>query len=381
MNVARRFRACLTGVAALALLAGCTAHSPTVDFSCEPTSGPAPLSVGFHALVSGAARSYAWDFGDGAESAERDPAHVYAQAGTYSVALSVTTAAGTGTERKAGLIRVTASDEPDALVWFERGSGVIWRGSLDGGASAIVVAGLIGPEDVAVAGGRVYWTDPGAGSVETARLDGSDRRALATGENYPTGVAVDVVRAKAYWTTLPSAADAMPVVEGTIKRANLDGTGVETLATFAPQSSFAWQIALDAAAGWLYWIANDWVGIAASARAADCRGKILRADLDAKGVVVLAGALCAPTDLALGDGHVYWTDEDAAAISRLATSGGVPAVLVHGQTEAESVAVSQASGKIYWTAGSTLSRANLDGSGVEVLYNGLNLPEGLALGH
>jgi RHS repeat-associated protein len=44
--------------------------------------------------------SYSWDFGDGATSAERDPSHVYAQPGTYSVKLTVTDDAGLRAERQ-----------------------------------------------------------------------------------------------------------------------------------------------------------------------------------------------------------------------------------------------------------------------------------------
>ncbi len=368
-------------LAALLLLAGCAGPRAAVDFACEPTSGAAPLSVAFHALVSGPAQAYAWDFGDGETSGERDPVHVYTREGVYSVALAVTTSAGVSTERKDGWIHVAATNGADLLAWIERGSGRIRSASLDGGSATDIVNGLIGPEDLAIAGGRVYWTDPGAGSVESVRLDGSDRRVLASGENRPTGVAVDPVRWKVYWSTLPSAADVTPAVQGTIKRASLDGTVVETLVSFAPQSSFAWQIAVDADARRLFWIANDWVGIGASARAADCRGRILRADLDAKGAVALTDALCAPTDLGLAGGDVYWTDEDAEAVSRMPVSGGTPFLVVSGQAAAESAAVSSAAGRIYWTAGDSLLCANLDGSEVKVLFTGLNLPEGVAVGH
>ena len=44
--------------------------------------------------------SYSWDFGDGGTSAERDPAHVYAEPGTYSVKLTVTDDAGLRAERQ-----------------------------------------------------------------------------------------------------------------------------------------------------------------------------------------------------------------------------------------------------------------------------------------
>ena len=40
------------------------------------------------------AYTYAWDFGDGASSAEQSPSHVYAETGAYTVTLRVTDTAG-----------------------------------------------------------------------------------------------------------------------------------------------------------------------------------------------------------------------------------------------------------------------------------------------
>ena len=43
----------------------------------------------FHNTSSGNAKSYLWDFGDGKQSTEKDPLHVYSQPGNYSVKLTV----------------------------------------------------------------------------------------------------------------------------------------------------------------------------------------------------------------------------------------------------------------------------------------------------
>ena len=43
--------------------------------------------------------SWAWSFGDGTSSAERDPLHNYASPGRYDVALTVTDAAGQTAQR------------------------------------------------------------------------------------------------------------------------------------------------------------------------------------------------------------------------------------------------------------------------------------------
>jgi PKD repeat protein len=55
------------------------------------------LSVAFTDNSTGMVTSYQWDFGDGATSVEAAPSHTYAQAGTYTVGLSVSNAAGSNT--------------------------------------------------------------------------------------------------------------------------------------------------------------------------------------------------------------------------------------------------------------------------------------------
>jgi myo-inositol-hexaphosphate 3-phosphohydrolase len=48
-----------------------------------------PLRISFSDASTGNVTSWAWDFGDGATASERDPVHVYAAAGSYTVGLTV----------------------------------------------------------------------------------------------------------------------------------------------------------------------------------------------------------------------------------------------------------------------------------------------------
>lgn len=77
----------LIGCALLPL--GCTRFDRVVDFTADPTSGRRPLSVRFTPLVDGEVRKWVWNFGDGQMSTERSPTHTYANAGTYTVLLTV----------------------------------------------------------------------------------------------------------------------------------------------------------------------------------------------------------------------------------------------------------------------------------------------------
>ncbi|HOV74488.1 MAG TPA: PKD domain-containing protein [Candidatus Hydrogenedentes bacterium] len=74
---------------------------PTADFSAAPASGSPPLSVQFtDASVAGRSpiTSWAWDFGDGANSTAQSPSHTYTIAGVQTVTLTVDSATGSSTK-------------------------------------------------------------------------------------------------------------------------------------------------------------------------------------------------------------------------------------------------------------------------------------------
>jgi parallel beta-helix repeat protein len=59
------------------------------NFTAEPLSGTAPLSVSFMDTSTGNPMRWKYDFGDGTSSTARNPAHVYRVPGTYDVSLTV----------------------------------------------------------------------------------------------------------------------------------------------------------------------------------------------------------------------------------------------------------------------------------------------------
>jgi len=61
----------------------------SADFSCSVTKGDAPLSVDFFPKTTGPEAIYRWFFGDGEESYEQNPVHIYKKPGKYSVKLTV----------------------------------------------------------------------------------------------------------------------------------------------------------------------------------------------------------------------------------------------------------------------------------------------------
>jgi hypothetical protein len=81
--------------------------APIADFSSDFTGGDAPLTIQFTDLSANNPTSWTWDFGDASASSEKNPLHVYATAGTYTVSLSVGNAAGNDTKTIPNYITVT----------------------------------------------------------------------------------------------------------------------------------------------------------------------------------------------------------------------------------------------------------------------------------
>jgi PGF-pre-PGF domain-containing protein len=71
--------------------------APDTSFVSNPVTG-APLSVAFTDTSTRLPTSWTWDFGDGANSTERNPIHNYLAAGTYTVNLTATNAYGTASK-------------------------------------------------------------------------------------------------------------------------------------------------------------------------------------------------------------------------------------------------------------------------------------------
>jgi PKD repeat protein len=65
------------------------ALAPQAEFSAEPVSGEAPMTVRFGNLSSGEIQLFEWDFGDGVTSSLENPTHIYQAPNKYTVRLRV----------------------------------------------------------------------------------------------------------------------------------------------------------------------------------------------------------------------------------------------------------------------------------------------------
>jgi parallel beta-helix repeat protein len=86
-------------------------RQPVAAFRATPRVGDLPLAVQFTDTSTGSPRSWRWTFGDGTGSTERNPLHVYREAGSYTIGLRVSNAAGTSTKTAMRLIVVTDPNE------------------------------------------------------------------------------------------------------------------------------------------------------------------------------------------------------------------------------------------------------------------------------
>ncbi len=86
-------------------------NAPFADFSAEPRKGRAPLEVRFVNFSKNAGR-FAWSFGDGKSSAEKNPLHRYEAPGLYSVALEARGEEGADRMVRRAFIKVVGPDAP-----------------------------------------------------------------------------------------------------------------------------------------------------------------------------------------------------------------------------------------------------------------------------
>lgn len=84
-----------------------SAAAPVANFVATVTSGTSPLPVQFLDSSTNAPTTWLWSFGDGGSSTLQNPSHTYTTAGTYTVTLTVTNAAGSNTISQTGYITVS----------------------------------------------------------------------------------------------------------------------------------------------------------------------------------------------------------------------------------------------------------------------------------
>ena len=268
------------------------------------------------------------------------------------------------------------------IYWTDLGSGDIQRADLDGSNLKIVIDGGGSPEGIALdpAAGKMYWTkwNGVAGKIQRSDLDGSNPETiLVTGRWRPRGIALDLDADKVYYTVSSRylARDYGVVVDvylsGGVRRANLDGSSPEDLVWEEWLEGLEVDIALNVSAGTMFWTDG---------------GTIRRANLDG------TGDTCSPclridtvddmntVDIVLDvpGGRIYWSDSQGIHRADLDGSNSETLVTFDGQPVPRSLAVDLKGGRVYWTDSQVIYRADLDGSNAEPLFTGAENPGGIA---
>ncbi|XP_076069558.1 LDL receptor protein 1 isoform X2 [Oratosquilla oratoria] len=109
---------------------------------------------------------------------------------------------------------------------------------ITGGKRAVLIStGLDVPRDIAVdpKSGQMFWTDWGISpSIEVANLDGSNRRRLVERKlQWPMGIAIDYPAQRLYWTDLKAS---------TIETVKMDGTDRHRVKFFSSEEEKAYKL-------------------------------------------------------------------------------------------------------------------------------------------
>ena len=278
-----------------------------------------------------------------------------------TVTFTVTTGAAPATSTPGTGTSTTTPIEPKVLVAAANRPAMYWidSGMLYGltGANATKIAESV--NGAAVGGGKVYWTEQtgnSAGTINAANLDGSGVKQLTSILAVPMGIAVDTAGSKLYWTNS----------RGRIQSANLDGSGIRNV---RQNLSDPTDIVLSDTH--IYWVASG-----DTIRRVNMTGTRVVQDV-AVGLMNVGG-------IAIGGGKVYWTEKTGASAGTITGAnldGTQFKTLATIQAVPMGIAVDTTDQKLYWTnSRGRVQRANLNGSSIKNVVDGLGSPSHIAIG-
>ena len=248
-------------------------------------------------------------------------------------------------------ILVAAANRP-VMYWID--NGMLY--SLAGAKAAKIAESANG---VAVGGGKIYWTsqiNPSSGTINSANLDGTDAATLTSIRSVPVGIAVDTAGSKLYWTN----------ARGRIQSANLNGSGIQNVL-----QNLSAPTDIVVSNGFIYWTEGG-----NSVRRVNISGQKIAID-----VAVNLGTV---GGLAVGSGKVYWTEMTSASagtVNGANLNGTNFKTLATLLSAPMGISVDTAGSKLYWTnARGRVQSANLDGSGIKNVVEGLISASKIAIG-
>lgn len=211
---------------------------------------------------------------------------------------------------------------------------------------------------------KMYWVDYALGVIRRANLDGSDVETLVSGIKEVFDLDIDFAEGKMYWVRCGAGNQSV------MERSNLDGSQRERLA-WAGTHCFA-AVTIDAASRKIYWTQFH------------PEDRLRRANLDGSKIedVVLGGVRSGGIALDTKAGKIYWTSDDQE-ISFADLDGTNAKVYRKVDGNVMALLVDEKNGKLYWSLvdqDGLIQRGNLDGSGeVETVIRDCGPAFGMAL--
>ncbi len=394
---------------AVVALGACTwlCAQPETDFEWTPTTGAKPLVVDFVPVAGDGATAYAWDVGDGGESAEEKPSHIYYADGTYTVTLTVAYEDDRASVvQKPGCVVVTsisAKEYVPHLYVLSADEGVIRYADLDVGVIADpaatppvlheLVSGIspgtyLGEHYTLAAGYAAgerfaYWTEETRLYRRATTAERSTR--IYVPLLIPVGLCMDSSGGKLYEVELPTnAADGSGA--GSIRRWNLDGSNPETLASgWVIGQVVPWFVSVDPATHRLYYVRMQYGSgnivepLAAGSTTIDVASTEPFSSQTLVSGLEEVGGMAVDSGLSAGARYLYWTLPGAGRIDRGKVDGSGVTPLISGLTSPRAIAVDVGRGLLYWADADGIHRANLDGTNAKLIYPGV-VGDALAVG-
>jgi hypothetical protein len=249
------------------------------------------------------------------------------------------------------------------LYWTYVRPGTIVEANLNGTNAKTIAEDHHRPDSnawrgVAVNSRHLYWSSVGTtGTIVEANLDGTDAKTIVTGQEDALGVAVGGLHL--YWADYGRPTGPRPghFQAGTIVEANLNGTDARTIATGQHNP---WGVAVGV--GHLYW--SD-----------DHAGTITEANLDGTDAKTIATGQSLPTGVAVDRSHLYWADFRSGKIVEANLNGTGAKTIAKNQEYPHGIAVG--GGHLYWTTAgehSAIVEANLNGTDAKTIVRGSSVP-------
>jgi hypothetical protein len=256
----------------------------------------------------------------------------------------------------------------ESIYWGQSAGGFVEKTTLGQAFSTShLAAGESSPWAIAINAKNVYWTNFSIGGAvkmmpKSGDLGGGGDPTMppppplviAQESGRPAGIAVDATYV--YYTT--STYQGTPGT-GTVKRANLNGGGVVTLASGQLDPSY---IAVDATNVYF----TNWGSSSTVMKGGRNPGEPV--------VTLVSGQSC-PADIKVDATSVYWVNACSGQIMKVSKSGGNPVVLASDQTSAINLAIDGTS--LYWVNNAQdgkVMTVGVNGGAPVTLAKGLKAP-------